>query len=55
MAGARRVLKEAIHILNEGAPEDADAQEVTQALAEIPEVLRYTMFMSGLLDQDTVS
>ena len=39
MAGARRVLKEAIHILNEGAPEDADAQEVTQALAEIPEVL----------------
>lgn len=39
LAGAWRVLKEAIHILNEGAPEDADAQEAAWSTAETPNLL----------------
>ena len=35
LAGAWRVLKEAVHILNEGSPEGANADEVSAALAEV--------------------
>jgi cobalt-zinc-cadmium efflux system protein len=39
LSGAWRVLKEAIHILNEGAPENAGAGEVTAAMAAVADVL----------------
>jgi len=39
LAGAWRVLKAVIHILNEGAPEGANPDEVAAALAAIPGVL----------------
>ncbi|HUW68735.1 MAG TPA: cation diffusion facilitator family transporter [bacterium] len=38
LSGSFRVLKEAIHLLNEGAPEDAEGDEVTAALAALPGV-----------------
>jgi len=39
LAGAWRVLKEVIHILNEGSPESANPDEVSDAIALIPGVL----------------
>jgi len=39
LSGAFRVLKEAIHILNEGAPEDAGIPEVSKAMAAVAGVL----------------
>ncbi|MCK7477128.1 MAG: cation diffusion facilitator family transporter [Candidatus Moduliflexus flocculans] len=39
LSGSFRVLKEAIHLLNEGAPEDAASDEVAAALASLPGVL----------------
>ena len=39
LSGAFRVLKEALHILNEGAPEDARAGEVSAAMREVGGVL----------------
>jgi cobalt-zinc-cadmium efflux system protein len=39
LSGAFRVLKEAIHILNEGAPEDAHANDVSRAMAAADGVL----------------
>jgi len=39
LAGAWRVLKAVIHILNEGAPEGANPEEVAAALAAVPGVL----------------
>ncbi len=39
LAGAWRVLKSALHILNEGAPDDASVKDVSAAMAAVPEVL----------------
>lgn len=39
LAGAWRVLKKAIHILNEGAPDDATTDTVSRAISKIPEVI----------------
>lgn len=39
LSGSLRILKEAIHLLNEGAPEDAESDTVAEALAEVPEVV----------------
>jgi len=39
LAGAWRLLKEVIHILNEGSPENAKPDEVTAALTKVPGVL----------------
>ena len=39
LAGAWRVLKEVVHILNEGSPAGADPDEVSDAIALIPGVL----------------
>ncbi|MCX7027133.1 MAG: cation diffusion facilitator family transporter [Spirochaetes bacterium] len=39
LAGAWRLLKEVVHILNEGSPESAKPDEVSAALATIPGVL----------------
>ncbi len=38
LSGSWRVLKEAIHILNEGAPDDAGTPEVTAAMEAVPGV-----------------
>jgi cobalt-zinc-cadmium efflux system protein len=38
LSGSFRVLKEAVHLLNEGAPDDAASDEVTAALATLPGV-----------------
>jgi cobalt-zinc-cadmium efflux system protein len=37
--GAWRILKEVVHILNEGAPEGASAAEVAAAMAAVPGVV----------------
>ncbi|MCX7027265.1 MAG: cation diffusion facilitator family transporter [Spirochaetes bacterium] len=39
LTGAWRVLKEVVHILNEGSPESANPDEVSAALAMVPGVL----------------
>jgi cobalt-zinc-cadmium efflux system protein len=39
LAGAWRLLREVIHILNEGSPESAKPDEVSAALTEVPGVL----------------
>jgi len=39
LTGAWRVLKEVVHILNEGSPEGADPDEVSDAIAAVPGVL----------------
>lgn len=39
LTGSFRVLKEAVHLLNEGSPADADSVEVAKALESVPEVL----------------
>lgn len=38
LSGSFRVLKEAVHLLNEGAPEDASSDEVAAALVTLPGV-----------------
>jgi len=39
LGGSFKILKEAIHLLNEGAPEDAETDKVAETLAKIPEVI----------------
>jgi len=39
LLGAGRVLKEAVHILNEGAPDDAATDKVAEAISSVPEVI----------------
>lgn len=38
LSGSFRVLKEAVHLLNEGAPSDAESDEVARMLASLPGV-----------------
>lgn len=39
LTGSFRVLKEAVHLLNEGSPADADSMDVARALERVPGVL----------------